>query len=507
MSLKHNILAGYASQIYVTVIGIIMVPLYIRYMGAETYGLVGFFATLQAVFVLLDLGLTPTMARETARFWGGATDAHNYQRFVRALQGLFFSIAVIGGLAMYAASGYLSSDWLHAKKLSTSEIKTAIEIMAAIVALRWTSGLYRGVISGSERLVWLGGYNMVLATLRFVGVLPVLQFVGATPTLFFSYQLGVAILEFAGLLIYAYRLLRRLPKANHLSWSLSPLRPVLKFSLAIAFTSSTWILVTQVDKLVLSKLLPLASYGYFTLAVLVAGGVTMISGPITNALMPRLAKLEAENNHDGMVKVYRRATQLVAVIAGASSATLAFFSEPLLWAWTGNKLIAHQAAPILTLYSLGNGFLAVSSFPYFLQYAKGNLRLQLIANMAFIFLLVPAVILAARQYGAVGAGYVWLAMNIIYLISWVPFVHRHFVPGLNLPWFGRDVMMIYAAANIAAYTLYAIMPLATSRLQQGGEIVLVSSVVLFSAALASSFVFKTVKIWFLQKIIRNESFI
>ena len=72
MTLKKNLLANYASQIYVTVIGIVMVPLYVRYMGAEAYGLVGFFAMLLVWFNLLDMGLTPTVARETARFHGGA---------------------------------------------------------------------------------------------------------------------------------------------------------------------------------------------------------------------------------------------------------------------------------------------------------------------------------------------------------------------------------------------------------------------------------------------------
>jgi hypothetical protein len=43
MSLKRNILASYASQIYVTLVGILVLPLYLKYMGAEAYGLVGFF--------------------------------------------------------------------------------------------------------------------------------------------------------------------------------------------------------------------------------------------------------------------------------------------------------------------------------------------------------------------------------------------------------------------------------------------------------------------------------
>ena len=66
MSLKKNIVASYATQIYVTLVGILILPLYLKYLGAEAYGLVGLFTMLQAWFNLLDMGLTPTVARETA---------------------------------------------------------------------------------------------------------------------------------------------------------------------------------------------------------------------------------------------------------------------------------------------------------------------------------------------------------------------------------------------------------------------------------------------------------
>lgn len=86
MSFKRNILANYVSQIYVTLIGIIMLPLYMHYIGMETYGLVGFFAMLQAWFNLPDMGLTPTMAPETARFNCEATDALSLRRLLRAME-------------------------------------------------------------------------------------------------------------------------------------------------------------------------------------------------------------------------------------------------------------------------------------------------------------------------------------------------------------------------------------------------------------------------------------
>ena len=493
MSLKRNVLANYVSQIYVTLIGIVIVPLYIKYMGAEAYGLVGFFAMLQAWFNLLDMGLTPTMARETARFRGGATDALSYRRFVRALEGIFLAIALTGGGIMFLAADYTARDWLHASRLPADEVRTAIQLMAAIVAMRWMCGLYRGAITGSERLVWLGGYNLLIATLRFVGVLPVLIFVGVKPTVFFGYQLGVAVIELTCLLCYAYRLFPGVPDGMRVPWSWAPLKPVLKFSLTIAFTSSVWVLTTQTDKLVLSSLLPLAEYGYFTLAVLVAGSVTVISGPVSGALMPRMARLEAEDDHAGLMRVYRQATQFVSVVAGAASVTLAFSAEPLLRAWTGDEALARYAAPILVLYAIGNGILAVSAFPYYLQYAIGNLRLHLIGNIVFVVLLIPSLIWAASKYGGFGAGCVWLTMNIIAFAAWLPIVHHKLEPGLNLRWYAQDVLIIFLIIAISGFCLYMIRPHGGGR---GWELSVVAgsgAILLLAGACASSAVRNHIK--------------
>jgi len=507
LSLKHNILANYVSQIYITLIGIVILPLYIKYMGAEAYGLVGFFTMLQAWFNLLDLGLTPTMARETARFRGDAMDVLSYRRLVRALEGVFLAVAVTGGAAMFAAAGYITRDWLKATQLPIAEVQTAVQLMAAIIAMRWMCGLYRGAITGSERLVWLGWYNSLIATLRFVGVLLVLIFIGATPTMFFSYQFCVAVVELACLSFYAYRLLPIIPQNKRLPWSWEPLKPVLKFSLTIAFSSSVWVLVTQTDKVVLSKLLPLAEYGYFTLAVLVAGGVMLISGPISGAIMPRMAKLEAEGKHADLIRVYRQSTQLVAVIASAASVTLLFYAEPLLWAWTGDKILSYRVAPILILYAIGNGILAVSAFPYYLQYAKGDLRLHLIGSAVYMALLIPSIIWAASQYGGVGAGYVWSIINLIFFVAWLPLIHRKFTPGLNCKWYFQDVLIIYLAVAIAGYCLNAILPHSNSR---GWEIAAVMGfgfLLLLAGACASSAVWEWAKWLFHYRPTKQEELV
>ena len=64
------------------------IPLYIKYLGIEAYGLIGLFAVLQAWLVLLDMGMSPTLSREMARFTGGHHSPQSIRDLLRTLESL-----------------------------------------------------------------------------------------------------------------------------------------------------------------------------------------------------------------------------------------------------------------------------------------------------------------------------------------------------------------------------------------------------------------------------------
>lgn len=488
MTLRANILATYTSQIYVTLAGILLLPLYLRYMGAEAYGLVGFYAMLQAWFQLLDMGLAPTMARETARFKGGAISGVSLRRLLRALEVVFYSVGIIGGLVLFLCSNVIASSWLKVEQLPIAQVRGAVELMAGIIGLRWIAGLYRGAIGGFEQQVWLAKLNVVTATARFVAVILIFEVMGATPMHFFSYQLLVAFVETSWLAVKTYQLMPSPPEGGRMPWSLSPLRSVIKFSLSVAFTSSVWVLVTQTDKLVLSKLLPLSTYAYFTLAVLVAGGVSIMSGPVSSVLLPRLSRLIAEQDEVGFFRLYRQATQLVAVIVAPMSLMLACFAEPILLVWTGSLETARAAAPILQLYALGNGVLAFGAFPYYMQFAKGDLRLHMLGNIFFLVLLIPSIVAATYWYGATGAGWAWLVSNVIYFVMWVPFVHHRLSPGLHRSWLFSDVLPILLISAAIVLLASVLVPVPSVSVSVIVYLLFWGVTALFGAALGSAYV-------------------
>lgn len=500
-SIRRNILANYASQIYAMIIGVVMAPIYLSFMGKEAYGLVGFFTMMTAWFQLLDMGLTPTLARETARFRGGAIGVDMLRSHMRALEVVFGIVALAGAAAILLMSDQIAEHWLKVKELPLQQVSHAVMLMGLAVPLRWMSGLYRGVVNGFEHQVWLSGYNIAIATARFVGVLAIFVTLGATPVHFFVYQLVVAFAELAGLMAATYALVRRGDgPLEKFSWR--PLAGNLGFSLTIAVSATIWVVVMQTDKLILSRILSLAEYGIFSVAIVAASAINAANIPFNQALLPRLTRLIAENDDAGVAAVYSAATQAVCVLMIPAVTMFAFFSAPILQAWTGDAQVVSRGAPVLCLYAIGNGCVSLNSFVYYIQYAKGDLRLHFVGHALLLALLVPAYFLEAPLYGPIGTGAVWAAVNGLYTLVWVPVVHARVFKGHHWSWMMGDVLPIAVPVVLTGALMAAIVPWPAGRRETLIILAVLGAVLLAIAAAFSSVVRKDVVAFYVPKLAR-----
>lgn len=442
MSIRRNILANYISQIYVSVGSLITLPFYLQHMGAEAYGLVGFFAMLNAWFALLDIGLTPTLAREVARFRGGALSANTLRGLLRFLEICFLAVALIAAACFVSGSDTIATFWLKAQDLSRQEVQASIIFMGLTIPMRWMSGLYRGAVNGFERQTWLAGFNIVISTARFYGVFAVFAFYGTAPSLFFGYQTLVAAAELLVLVYTVHTLMPKTEEAVPLKQAWESIRSIAGLSLSIALSGAIWIGITQFDKLLLSKLLLLRDYGYFSLAISVATGVNLLAAPVTQALTPRLVKLFAEGRSAEALSLYRTATQVICILVIPAAAMLSWQSYNLLLAWTGDAEASANAAPILCLYAVGNALMVLSGMAYVLQFSIGKLRLHMLGMALMAAVYIPAVGWGAVRLGATGAGWAWIAATGLYFAVWTAIVHGRLSPGLHLPWLVSDIAPI-----------------------------------------------------------------
>jgi O-antigen/teichoic acid export membrane protein len=482
MSLRRNVVANYLGQAWVAAMGLAFIPLYIRYLGIEAYGVMGLFALIQAWLALLDMGMTPTIGREMARFAAGDHNAQSIRNLLRSMEWLAFGLAAVICLAVWAASGRLAADWLKPEALSPTVVRDAIAVMAWVIGLRLVESIYRSALFGLQRQVWYNVVNAAIATLRGLGAVAVLALWSPTLSAFFAWQALISLLSVLVLALGVNRALPRPPAPPRASWA--TLHSVWRFAGGMTGITFTAVLLTQVDKVLLSRMLTLQDFGYYALAAMVAGSLYLMVSPITTALFPRLVESVTQKDEVALARSYHQGAQLVSVATAPVALLLVFHGEGVLYAWSADPALALTSGPILSALAFGTLLNCLMYMPYQAQLAHGWTSLTLKINLAAVALLVPALFWVVPHYGALGAAWVWIVLNSGYLLVNVGLMHRRILAQEKWRWYGRDVALPGLAATAALTLLHGMAP--AGRLDRLSWIAYLSIVLLLALA-ASAF--------------------
>ena len=193
-SLKRNIIFNYVGQFYVGFIGIAILPLYLKYLGPEEYGLIGIFTLIQAWMQILDFGLSPTLSKEIASR-DKKSSQNTIRTLIRSLESIFIGIALIAGTEIITASDWISSEWLKLQEVPIETASLCIVIMGSIIAVRWPISLYKSGINAYEHQVMQNIITFIIVTLRFPFTLILVMYGKLDITGYFITQLLISILE------------------------------------------------------------------------------------------------------------------------------------------------------------------------------------------------------------------------------------------------------------------------------------------------------------------------
>lgn len=434
--------------------GLAFIPLYLRYLGMEAYGLIGVFALLQVWLSLLDIGLTPTLSREMARFKAGAHTPQSIRDLVCSMELVFLVIACAVALAVILAAPWIAIHWLQLEKLPPDEVTNALVITGVVIAVRWLATLYRSAITGLQELIWLNGCTAIFSTLRGLGVVAVLAWISPTIQSFFIYQGVLTALEVVILVLHMRRLLPIPPQPARFRWE--SLQSVGRFAAGMSTISVLATFLTQVDKVLLSKLLPLTEFGYFTLASTVAGALNLLIMPLSSVLRPRLAELVACGETGALNDTYHKFAQMLTLMVVPTAIVLSFFSDHVLLLWTRNVPATMAVAPLVSLLVLGTMMNGWMNTPYALQLAYGQTRFAIWVNTISLIIFIPAIYVSVSTYGAIGAAAMWVLLNLGYVTIALPFMHRTLLPAEKWSWYAQDVLIPTISAAIPTALIYSL---------------------------------------------------
>ena len=464
--------------------GLAFIPLYIKYLGMEAYGLIGFYAVLQAGLSLVDAGMTPTMSREMARYTGGGHSAQSIRDLLRSLEICGACIALLYALLVWASSEWLAVNWLKAEKLPVETVAHALAIMGMVTALRMLEGFYRGAIFGLQKQVLFNIANTFIVTFRNLGAVLILAFASPTIQAYFVWQ-GLS--SFLALLVFSLIVYRSLPVAERGGrFSAPELTKVWRFAAGILATSFLVLLLTQVDKLILSRLLSLESFGQYNLAATVANSLLILVGPITQAHYPKLTEMLSICDNNEASKVFHRGAQLISVIVGAAACVIFYFGDNLIVTWTANEEIGRNAGKILKVLTLGTLLNSFMHMPYMLQLAFGWSSFAAKINFVAVLFLIPAILILTPIYGAIGAAWVWVILNAGYVFIATHVMFKTIMPSEKGKWFIDDLFKPFLATFTTVSIYWLLIPDFTNKIYETLFVVLAGLTAVMAAIFFSS---------------------
>ena len=461
--LSVNLVANYLGQGWSAAMALVFMPQYIDILGAEAFGLVGLYVVVQMLLSVFDFGITPTLSREMAKYKAGSFKGQTINTIFSSLEICIVSIACVIFCSLWLISDLVATEWLSTETLSQVTVSNAVVLMGLAISLRFIEAIYKGSLIGLEEQVWFNLFNAGLATLRFAGVLIVLNFFSSSIDTFFFWQ---AIVSLVALILFRNRTLSCLPAGiNYKRFDVNVIKNVWKFASGMLAISLLSLLLTQTDKIILSKLLTLTEFSYYTLAVAVAGSLYMVIIPITQAFYPRMISLVEVGDNRLLKEIFHQATQLVNILILPVVLVLVLFTDTIIYAWTGNQDLTNNVVPILSIYIVGSYFNGLANIPYHLQLSHGWTSLSVKMNVVALILLGPFIICLTPIFGAIGAAYVWMAINLIYFVFGSLLMFRRILPEARNRWFFVDLgLPSFLMTGMAAVIFLAVDIAGPSRL-------------------------------------------
>jgi O-antigen/teichoic acid export membrane protein len=486
VSLRRNVIANYFGAFWNALMLFAFVPFYIRYLGVAAYGLIGIYTMLQAWLSFLDLGVAPVISRELAAVAAGGGRWRDARGLLRSIEYAFLAISTAVALVIGIGSGWLATHWLVAPTMDAATLTHTIALMGIVVGLRLLENVYRSSLIGLQRQVALNIASAFVATLRGLGSVAVLAWGSPTINAYFGWQCCVSVIS---VLVLATTTYRAMPdKEGAAQASFMTLRRVWQFAAGTMLVTFLSLLLTQLDKLMLSRLLDLKEFGYYAFAVTVAQLPLALVAPVTQAFYPRFVEMIHRDDRAALSEAYHIACQLIGVLLGSGATLLIVLGLPVLLAWTGDAGLSARTQPLVAVIATGTLLSGLMTPSYYLQLSAGWVGLVMRVNFVAILIVIPVLAWALPRYGAMGAAWVWLALNLANLLVVIPMMHRRLLSGEGRLWFAMDVAAPLAAAAACACLIRQFASMPAGRIGLLASLAVALGAILISATVAAPLV-------------------
>jgi O-antigen/teichoic acid export membrane protein len=423
--LSKNIIYNFIGQGLLLILGFVAVKYIFKQLGEDALGIIYFTVMLNSLAsVVLEMGICATTVREVA---GCFEEEPAYiSELIRTFSLFFWSAYVLISFAVYVLAPVMVEKWIN---LTTMDAATAIYVLrilgiTSLVAL--PKSLYVSLFRGLQRMEFNNIIDVVTSGLQQFGIILILALGG---------NLFKVVYWFAA--CYLLRILIYLvcsahffsPRALVPGYSLAVVKRNIGYSLKMMSLSFLLAIHKQADKVIVSKLLSIGTFGYYSFAYSSVSRGALVTGAIAQAAFPYFSALSQKGDRNRLITQYHKLQDLLCFATVPLFAAIPFASLPL-FSYLFNEQVARMLLLPITLLCVSfymNGTLRMAS-TFTVSTGKPEIVVKL--NSFALFILLPITIVLIYQFGLTGAALSWV---FYYIFAYVYAVPRICVECLKIP--------------------------------------------------------------------------
>lgn len=389
-----------AGQVTPLIVSLIATPFTIRLLGSEAYGVLLLIGLIPTYFVFADFGMSVTSTRFASAAFGDR-DREREARAIRTAGLVAFISSSVVGIPIFIFSDKIIQAFSVPAEYA-SEAGNALKLASISFVFGILASVFNSPMLARLRMD-LNQFTVAVPKILLAGVTPIILYMGGGVFEAVTWALVVSTGGMTVTLCISGRLLKELFKPGIDKDLLSPM---LKFGGSAMVAAAAGVMLTNLEKLVLTSIVSVKALAYYSVAFLFANTATFFSQAMLQSLIPAFSQLDRPERRAILNDLYGRTIRLTLIWAVPTVAFLFIVSRPFFTIWAGQEFGDESTVPLYLLLC-GLVFSLVSFVPVALIYGSG--KNEFLAKLYWLELPVYGVLLAllVNWFGIKGAAAAW----------------------------------------------------------------------------------------------------
>jgi len=446
--LLRNTLWNVLGQVLPLIFALISIPLLIKALGTDRFGILSLAWAVIGYFSFFDLGLGRALTKMVAEQLGLGEEEQIPPLIWTALL-LMLLLGTVGSLILLTLSSWLTNDALRIPEALRIEAMQSFMLLAiSIPIVIITSGL-SGILAAKQCFGLINTVRIPFGALMTAGPLLIVPF---------SHQLQpiiviLLIIRVVNLLILLKLCFRIFPNLRrHVHLSINMVKKLINYGGWMTVSNVVSPLMVYADRFLISALISMAAVAYYTTPYEVITKLWIIPSALVGVLFPAFSTSFA-NDIDRTMLLCKKSLKYVFITLFPITLIIVAYSYEGLVIWLGPKF-AQSSFHVLRWLSLGVFINSFGQVVFVLVQGAGRPDMTAKAHLIEIPFYAVMVWLFVKAYGIEGAAIAWV-LRIVVDTVFLFFMSRRLLSGSSfrlLPYFAGLSFSLIALCLVCLVT-------------------------------------------------------